>query len=352
MTLPPTLAMMLNAGLLVGCSAAVTLWNAPLASDLVANPTGGGSVQLEPAPAGSQPRKTRAIFVCRNHAPVTFSDRPCGPAGEERSLKVHEPQPGRVASTVPAAAPATTLPRVQPEPKEPPPDTGERAAAACATSARSSTTACGQATRRAKPRNSGTAGAVSTPRSTGRAADTGPALDSRVSEEKRMNSNTLLHVGVVLFACTAALAGCSRKADETPTATQPTAPAATTTRQPVPEPVAAPVEDVPEGVLLVYVWDCDDGTSLTMKNLLRENAIVLDLHEGPRHLPQVVSASGAKYDDGSVSFWTKGDTAMFERKGNAVVNCRDNRARSLVADARARGITYRGQGNEPGWISR
>ena len=46
MNLPPTLAMMLNAGLLVGCSAAVALWNAPLASDLVADPTGGGgSVQ-------------------------------------------------------------------------------------------------------------------------------------------------------------------------------------------------------------------------------------------------------------------------------------------------------------------
>lgn len=165
-----------------------------------------------------------------------------------------------------------------------------------------------------------------------------------------MNSNTLLRIGVVLFACTAALAGCSRKTDETPSATQPTAPAATTAGQPAPEPAAAPAEDVPEGVLLVYVWDCDDGTSLTMKNLFRENAIVLDLHEGPRHLPQVVSASGAKYDDGSVSFWTKGDTAIFERKGSAVVNCRDNRARSLVADARARGVAYRGQGNEPGWI--
>jgi uncharacterized membrane protein len=165
-----------------------------------------------------------------------------------------------------------------------------------------------------------------------------------------MNSRTLLHVGVVLFACTAALAGCGRKTGEAPTATQPATPAEATALPPAPEPAAAPAEDVPEGVLLVYVWDCDDGTSLKMKNLLREKAIVLDLHEGPRHLPQVVSASGAKYDDGSVSFWTKGDTAMFERKGSAVVNCRADRARSLVADARARGVTYRGQGNEPGWI--
>ena len=165
-----------------------------------------------------------------------------------------------------------------------------------------------------------------------------------------MDSSTLLRLGVVLFGCTAALAGCSRNTDPAQTATQPASPAATAARPAAPETVAAPVEDVPEGVLLAYVWDCDDGTSLTMKNLLRENAIVLDLHEGPRHLPQVVSASGAKYDDGSVSFWTKGDTAMFERKGSAVVNCRVNRARSLVADARARGVAFRGQGNEPGWI--
>jgi membrane-bound inhibitor of C-type lysozyme/uncharacterized protein YndB with AHSA1/START domain len=165
-----------------------------------------------------------------------------------------------------------------------------------------------------------------------------------------MDSNTLLRIGLALFACTAALAGCSRKTDETPAATQPTAAAAVTAQQAPSEPTAAPTEDVPEGVLLAYVWDCDDGTSLAMKNLLREKAVVLDLHEGPRHLPQVVSASGAKYDDGSVSFWTKGDTAMFERKGGAVVNCRENRARSIVADARARGVAYRGQGNEPGWV--
>ncbi len=165
-----------------------------------------------------------------------------------------------------------------------------------------------------------------------------------------MNSSTLLRIGVVLLACTAALAGCSRRTDETPPASQPTATAETTVGQATSEPTAAPVEDVPEGVLLAYVWDCDDGTSLTMKNLLRENAIVLDLHEGPRHLPQVVSASGAKYDDGSVSFWTKGGTAMFERKGSAIVNCREIRARSLAADARARGVAFRGLGNEPGWV--
>jgi len=56
---------------------------------------------------------------------VTFSDRPCGPASEERSLQVQEPRPGGAASTVPAAAPAATLPRPQPEPQVDDPDAGD-----------------------------------------------------------------------------------------------------------------------------------------------------------------------------------------------------------------------------------
>jgi uncharacterized membrane protein len=105
----------------------------------------------------------------------------------------------------------------------------------------------------------------------------------------------------------------------------------------------------PEGVLRAYVWDCDGQLRLRMKNLYRENAITLEMHEGPRKLPQVVSASGAKYSDGSLTFWTKGATAIFERQGSAPVNCRESRAESLLADARARGVRLRGSGNEPGW---
>lgn len=105
----------------------------------------------------------------------------------------------------------------------------------------------------------------------------------------------------------------------------------------------------PEGVLRAYVWECDGGLTLRMKNLYRENAITLEMHEGPRKLPQVVSASGAKYADGSLMFWTKGSTAMFERQGSPTVNCRELRAQSLLADARERGVIFRGIGNEPGW---
>jgi putative lipoprotein len=67
-------------------------------------------------------------------------------------------------------------------------------------------------------------------------------------------------------------------------------------------------------------------------------------------LPLVVSASGAKYADETITFWTKGNEATFERKGTPPVNCREVRAKSLLADARVRGVAYRGTGNEPGWM--
>ncbi len=129
----------------------------------------------------------------------------------------------------------------------------------------------------------------------------------------------------------------------------PSAPAEAAPAMPAAPPAAAD-EPPPEGVLRAYVWECDDGATLTMKNLFRENAITLDLHEGPHRLDQVHSASGAKYADDSLSFWTKGGTALLERKGAPAINCRELRAQSIFADARVRGVDYRGTGNEPGWF--
>jgi uncharacterized membrane protein len=169
----------------------------------------------------------------------------------------------------------------------------------------------------------------------------------------------------LLLALLAALAGCQRGNDDGAAsssaaappgaATGPAAPAGQTSGEP-PASAAAPAgvppaEDVPppEGVLRAYVWDCDGGLTLRMKNLYRESAITLEMHEGPRKLPQVVSASGAKYSDGSLTFWTRGSEASFERAGSPPVQCREARAQSLRADARERGVIWRGQGNEPGW---
>jgi putative lipoprotein len=106
----------------------------------------------------------------------------------------------------------------------------------------------------------------------------------------------------------------------------------------------------PEGVLRAYAWECEDGQKLVMRNLFREKAIAIDFHEGTKRLEQTVSASGARYSDGTIVFWTKGGTATLERPGAAAVKCTERRADSLREDARARGVAYRATGNEPGWV--
>jgi len=162
-------------------------------------------------------------------------------------------------------------------------------------------------------------------------------------------ASSITHASLPIVAM-AALVGCKPAGNEAaaPVVAEPPAATVPTTGTPASAPPAD--EAPPEGVLRAYVWECDGGLTLNMKNLFRENAITLEMHEGPRKLPQVVSASGARYSDGSITFWTKGSTATFERAGSAPVECRELRARSLVADARERGVRYRGTGNEPGWL--
>ena len=148
----------------------------------------------------------------------------------------------------------------------------------------------------------------------------------------------------LVLATLLSLASCQRAA-EPPTTVEAAPPPAT-------EPASTVVPDdaPPEGVLHAYVWQCDGDLTLDVRNLFREDAVTIALHEGERKLPLVVSASGAKYADETITFWTKGNEATFQRKGTPPVNCREVRAKSLLADARVRGVDYRGTGNEPGWM--
>ena len=148
----------------------------------------------------------------------------------------------------------------------------------------------------------------------------------------------------LMLATLLSLASCQRAA-EPPTTVEAAPPPATE-----PAPAALPDDAPPEGVLHAYVWECDGDLTLDVRNLFREDAVTIALHEGERKLPLVVSASGAKYADETITFWTRGNEATFERKGTPPVNCREVRAKSLLADARVRGVAYRGTGNEPGWM--
>jgi membrane-bound inhibitor of C-type lysozyme len=150
-----------------------------------------------------------------------------------------------------------------------------------------------------------------------------------------------------LAACT--LAACQRQPPAEPSVATP-GPAAGTNAGTAAGSAADPEQVLPTGVLRAYVWACADGQTLVMRNLFREKAIAIDFHDGTRRLDQTVSASGARYADAVVTFWTKGSTATLERQGTAPVQCEERRADSLREDARVRGVVYRALGNEPGWV--
>ena len=159
--------------------------------------------------------------------------------------------------------------------------------------------------------------------------------------------------GIATAAMLLSATGCQRQ--PAPGAAPPPEPAAAAPAA-VPAPPAVPQsgapgdDEPPAGTLRAYVWYCEDGQKLVMRNLFREQAIAIDFHDGTRRLDQTLSASGARYADAVATFWSKGSAATLERQGQPPVKCEERRAESLVEDARARGVSFRGLGNEPGWV--
>lgn len=66
-------------------------------------------------------------------------------------------------------------------------------------------------------------------------------------------------------------------------------------------------------------------------------------------LPHISSASGAKYSDGTVTFWAKGEQAVLETRQKTHRDCNNNRYIAIWEDAKLRGVDFRATGNEPGW---
>lgn len=66
-------------------------------------------------------------------------------------------------------------------------------------------------------------------------------------------------------------------------------------------------------------------------------------------LSQARSASGVKYAEGDVIFWTKGDEATLFLGAQRHTECQLAPGRAPWEDARRRGIDFRAVGNEPGW---
>lgn len=96
-----------------------------------------------------------------------------------------------------------------------------------------------------------------------------------------------------------------------------------------------------------FVYACEGGLRFTAR--IEGETAWLFLPSGTINLPHVEAASGAKYSDGSVTFWTKGESAMLEGGNQPRAECVNDRVAAIWEDAKLRGADFRATGNEPGW---
>ncbi|HVJ29107.1 MAG TPA: META domain-containing protein [Gammaproteobacteria bacterium] len=108
---------------------------------------------------------------------------------------------------------------------------------------------------------------------------------------------------------------------------------------------------VPE-VGQTFVYDCDSDVSFTVRIGADEVALWAPASVGGTYqvLSRVRAASGAQYREGDTLYWSTGDLATIEIDGQRFVDCRSNPSKVPWADAKRRGATFRGLGQEPGWF--
>lgn len=76
--------------------------------------------------------------------------------------------------------------------------------------------------------------------------------------------------------------------------------------------------DVTTATTIEATFLCPDGTSIDTVFDNAADTVTVTLPDGVVTLPHVVSASGARYSDGTTTFWNKGDEATIEISGETV----------------------------------
>lgn len=118
---------------------------------------------------------------------------------------------------------------------------------------------------------------------------------------------------------------------------------------PVPPPGAPAAER--EG--RAYVYDCADaGLRFTAWVAPDSMDVWLPAAVGrpPVRIPRVEAASGARYEGEGVEVWTREREATLRIDGTDHSPCELDSQASTWEDARLRGVSFRGVGNEPGWL--
>ena len=142
------------------------------------------------------------------------------------------------------------------------------------------------------------------------------------------------------------LAGCGRS--EVPPDPPPgVTPAAELAEERDEEEVAEPTLHRPgDFVFEAYAYDCGDVMVVARPG---DDELTLTLPDRSLTLPRVESASGARYELDDVGFWSKEiDSALLTLEGEEIP-CVLNRRETPWVDAEARGASFRGVGQEPGW---
>ncbi|KZX60372.1 hypothetical protein A3709_12345 [Halioglobus sp. HI00S01] len=137
------------------------------------------------------------------------------------------------------------------------------------------------------------------------------------------------------FICSVALlalAGCATSETHTPTSTGSTS----NDFQPDARPIAQ-----------TYVYEC---TGMDFMTRVGPGEMAIWLEDRYLVLSQVRAASGSKYVEGDVMFWSKGHDVLLEVDGIRYSDCSLNPQRAPWEDARRRGVDFRAVGNEPGWV--
>ncbi|MBA2780564.1 MliC family protein [Billgrantia kenyensis] len=122
-----------------------------------------------------------------------------------------------------------------------------------------------------------------------------------------------------------------------------------------PSPATAQVESTapllpsllfPGGAESFEAWRCTPQQDLVTAFGERELRL-WSAHGGYRLAPAVV-ASGARYQQGDLSFWNKGGEAVVE-SANGRLDCSAAMARPTLTREQRPGVMFHGRGNEPGW---
>lgn len=96
-----------------------------------------------------------------------------------------------------------------------------------------------------------------------------------------------------------------------------------------------------------FVYECDDGNTIT--TTVAGNVAWLFFPHQTLSLQLVPSASGAKYSDGKVMYWGKGQSAIMNTPEGVQTRCENNRKLAIWEHAKLHGVDFRAVGNEPGW---